>query len=74
MSRVAPVMGSASINAFRRASQDIVALNNGISSMTEKAAKDFETAARKVGEPSKVVGEEVLLAAGDKPRKSKSAD
>jgi hypothetical protein len=60
--------------AFHRASQDIAVLNNGISSMTEKATKDFEKAARKVSEPLKLVGEDVLLAAGNKPYKNKSTD
>ena len=32
----------------RRATEDIAALNNGISSMTKKATADFETVARKV--------------------------
>jgi hypothetical protein len=60
--------------AFHRASQDIAALNSGISSMTEKATKDFEKAARKVSEPLRVVGEEILLATGNKPHQHKSAD
>jgi anthranilate phosphoribosyltransferase len=60
--------------AFRRASEDIAALNSGISLMTEKAAKDFEKAARKAAEPLNVVGEELLLAAGNKPQKNNSAD
>ena len=58
--------------AFDRASQDIAALNNGIASMTEKATKDFEKAARTTGEPLKLVGGETLMAAGNKPHKSKS--
>jgi hypothetical protein len=60
--------------AFRRASQDIAALNEGVVSMTQKATTDFEKAARKVAEPLHAVGEEMLKAAGNKPHKDRAAD
>ena len=59
--------------AFRRASQDIAALNDGIVSMTQKATTDFEKAARKIAEPVHAVGEEMLKAAGNKPHKDRAA-
>src|SRR5712692_164542 len=63
--------------AFRRANEDITALNNGISSLTRKANTDFERAARKVAEPPLrvlyPVEEVMLMAAGNKPIKDQSA-
>jgi hypothetical protein len=60
--------------AFHRASADVAMLNDRIASMTQKATTDFEKAARKVAEPLQVVGEEMLKAAGNKPRKDRAAD
>ena len=59
-------------DALRRASEDIAGLNDGIASMTQKAATNFEQAARKVAEPLHVVGEEMLKAAGNKPHGGRS--
>ena len=58
--------------AFRRASEDVAMLNDGIASMTQKAATNFEKAARKVAEPLHAVSEEMLKAAGNKPHRGKS--
>jgi hypothetical protein len=59
--------------ALRRTSDDIAALNDGIASMTQKATAEFEQAAREAAVPLTVVGQEMLKAAGDKPRKDKAA-
>jgi hypothetical protein len=58
---------------FRRAAEDITAFNNGISSITKKAATDLERAAREVTEPTQAVGEEVLKAAATRPHAHKAA-
>jgi hypothetical protein len=60
-------------DACRRATDDVTRFTTGLSSITAKATGDFEQAARKVGVPLYVVGEEMRQAAGDKPpaRKSK---
>ncbi len=60
--------------ALRRTSEEIAALNEGIASMTQKATAEFEKAARKAAEPSHTVGEEMLMAAGNKPRKEQAAE
>ena len=59
-------------DALRRASEDIAGLNDGIASMTQKAATNFEKTARKVAEPLHAVSEEMLKAAGNKPHRGKS--
>jgi len=56
--------------AFRRATDDISALNTTVSSLTKKATSDLEKAAGQVAKPLYAVGEEMLLAAGNKPNKS----
>jgi hypothetical protein len=58
---------------LRRTSEDIAALNSGIASMTQKATTEFEQAAREGAGPLTAVGEEMLKAAGDKPRKDIAA-
>ena len=58
--------------ALRRASEDVAMLNDGIASMTQKAATNFEKTARKVAEPLHAVSEEMLKAAGNKPHGGKS--
>jgi hypothetical protein len=60
--------------ALRRTSEEIAALNDGIASMTQKATADFEEAARKAAEPLNAVGDEMLKAAGNKPRKDRATD
>ena len=58
-------------DAFRRVSEDITGLTNGLSSMTEKATLDFEKAAHKVVAQHYPVSEEMRLAAGNKPHGSR---
>src|SRR5471030_642237 len=60
-------------DAFRRATEDVTRFTTALSSITAKATGDFEQAARKIGGPLYVVGEEIRQAAGDKPpaRRSK---
>jgi len=56
--------------AFRARSaaqtDDISALNTTVSSLTKKATSDLEKAAGQVAKPLYAVGEEMLLAAGNK--------
>jgi hypothetical protein len=52
--------------------RDGVDSNDGIASMTQKAATNFEKTARKVAEPLHAVSEEMLKAAGNKPHRGKS--
>jgi hypothetical protein len=60
-------------SALQRAMDDIAALNDGIASMTRKATGNLETAARNAGEPVVVVRDEMLAAAGGKPKVVRSA-
>lgn len=57
---------------FRRATEDIAALNSGISALAKKASPDVESAAREVIEP-RVVDEELLKASTARPQPRKSA-
>jgi hypothetical protein len=54
-------------DAIRRATENLAALSNGISSLTERATGEFAKAVRKVSEPPCAVSDEMLKAAGNKP-------
>jgi len=54
--------------AFRRATDDIATLNTAVSSMTMKATADLERAAAEVTKPLYVVGKEIQMTAGHKPK------
>lgn len=59
---------------LRRTSDDIAALNEGITSMTQRATEDFAKSARLATEPARLVGEPMLKAAGNKPRQGRAAE
>jgi hypothetical protein len=59
---------------LRRTSEDIAALNDGIASMTQRATDDFAKATREAAAPLQLVRNDMLKAAGTKPRKDSAAD
>jgi hypothetical protein len=59
---------------LRRTSEDIAGLNEGIASMTQRATDDFARATREAAAPLELVRDDILKAAGSKPRKGSAAD
>ncbi len=57
---------------FRRATEDIAALNTGISATAKKVSPNLESAGREVTEP-RIVDEEVLKAPSSRSHHQKSA-
>jgi hypothetical protein len=60
-------------DAFRRTGDDVAELGNGLASAGKKAAANLERQARNAKSPLSPVSEEMMQAAGNKPRRRRSA-
>jgi hypothetical protein len=59
--------------AFRRTAEDVAELGNGLSSVGKKAIANFESEARNMKGRLAAVDDEMMKAAGNKPRKKRPA-
>jgi hypothetical protein len=59
--------------AFRRTAEDVAELGNGLSSAGKKAVANFESEARNMKGRLAAVDDEMMKAAGNKPRKKRPA-